>query len=206
MCNIVERLWDKIFEYGFFVRTNRIDGLSAWNNIKSILQKYNKNCEWLPEAIERYDEMKSKFDIIDNEKESSWSDEEKREWEETHFFFQHSRIPNGTPNANLLKLMQIAYNAGQFAAEKNNNSYSKKKLDYYEKHNLNSYLSYITPASLQKMCSELSLEHPALNEIKNVYDNISETKMQGGYLKHNNLSKIKYKKYCGKINNLKYFY
>ncbi len=218
MCKIVEQLWDKVFEYGLFVRKNKIDGLSAWNKIKTILQKYNKNCEWLPEAIKRYDEMKSKFNIVDNEKESSWSDEEKKEWEETHFFFQHSRIPHGTPNANLLKLMQIAYNAGQFTAEKNKKSYSKNKLDYYEEHHLNSYLSYVTPDSIQKMCSELSLEHPALNEIKKEYDDISDmkesnsnynsssssnssstTNMNGGDLKS---LKRKYTKYCNKIKKL----
>jgi hypothetical protein len=86
MCNIVEKLWDKIFDYGLFVRTNKIDGLTAWNTIKSILQKYNKNCEWLPEAIKRYEEMKSKFNIVDNEKESSWSDEEKKEAKVTNEF------------------------------------------------------------------------------------------------------------------------
>lgn len=55
-----------------------------------------------------------------------------------HFFIQHFRIPKlMNYEVSVLKLLQIAYNAGQFKAERENKkSYSKKILNFYDKYNL----------------------------------------------------------------------
>lgn len=220
MCDIVEKLWQKIYEYGLFVRKNDMDGLDAWNKIKVILQKYNKDCEWLPEATNRYSEMKAKFNIVDEDNDSSWSADKKQLWEETHFFFQHSRIPynSRTSGANLLRLMQIAYNAGQYEAEKEKNSYDKEKINYYVNNHLESYISYVTPHSVRKMCIELSSEHPALREIADVHDEISaasesksesksesssDAKMTGGDLISFKTKCMKYYNKIKRLNNHK---
>jgi hypothetical protein len=191
-------LWDKIFDYGVFVRTNNLDGLESWRKIKNLLQKYNCGGEWLSEAISRYDEMKIKFNIEDIEKTEST---DYNEWEKTHFFFQHARIPFNSVkdnDANLIRLMQIAYNAGQLKVVEQEEQnvlhpiYTQERKDYYQRHNLSSYISYMTPSSLNKMNLEIAKKHQALSEI----DNIMQNQLSGGYKKQciyymNRIKKIK---------------
>jgi hypothetical protein len=232
MCIIIEKLWDLVRNYGIIVREQNLNGLESWQKLKKIFEKNNKKCEWLPEAISRYDEMQKKFNIDGNDQdiEKERVGEEKIEWEKVHFFFQHARIPFKTQSeASLLKLMQIAYNAGQFEAENKKGSYNKNKfnenvatsqqseslqsstssestkiesekekiIEYYNMLHLDSYISYVTPYSLKKMCDDLSIEHPLIKDINEIL--IAMTQQNGG--KKINM-KQKYIKYNLKIKKL----
>jgi hypothetical protein len=200
MTDIIEKIWNLIMDYGKLVRTNGLDGFDSWNNIKTILEKYNQPGEWLPEAINRYDEMMAKFDIIDIKKDKyieNINDEQKKEksleWEVTHFFFQHSRILKPNEEANLLKLMQIAYNAGQLKAVWNNKYNTDDRKKYYEKYHLNTYTSYMTYHIIEKMNKQLYSDPPIIINIKAITNNAENIKQQGGEFYK------KYKKYKAKI-------
>lgn len=97
---------------------------------------------------------------------------------------------------NLIRLMQIAYNAGQLQADENNVLYTPEWKEYYKKHHLDSYLSFMTPYSLKKMNEKLELQHPIFDEIDLVSVN-TETTQSGGY-------RYKYQKYVRKVNLLKF--
>jgi hypothetical protein len=189
MTSIVENLWNAIYQYGVSVRSNKLNGLTEWNKIKTILKKYNGNGEWSLEAISRYNEMKKLFNIVDEENNKEWPEEDIEKWENTHFFFQHAKIPYDNVNEpNLTRLMQIAYNAGQLEADKDSKYYTVERKTYYIKNNLNSYISFMTPHSLIELERELSKYHPALKEINDI-------KFKGG--KKENF-KHKFFKYCKK--------
>ncbi len=209
MCNAVEKLWESVYDYGFYVRNNGVDGLHGWNNIKVLLEKYNQQIEWLPEALTRYDEITSKFNIKDDEKNDDWTNEQKQEWEITHFFFQHARIPekNKKEKATLLRFMQIAYNAGQLSSEWNNKYNTEDRKEYYQMHNLKSYLSYVSYNVITKINESLYIVPPVIAEVNSELDKLRiqsqrrlQTQTQKGGTK-NFLNK--YKKYNKKINMLK---
>lgn len=80
MC-VVEQLWNCVYECG-----NK--KYKSWEELHQILEKYNKKCEWLPEAIER-----SKNKEL--------------------FFIDHIKIPS-EKESSLLSLLEIGYLAGSY--------------------------------------------------------------------------------------------
>ena len=65
--------------------------------------------------------------------------------ESNHFFIQHARIPLMAGNKiSVLKLLQIAYNAGQFAAERESeNVYDATILEFYDSSKLAQLATYV---------------------------------------------------------------
>ena len=139
--------------YGYKVRLTQMDGLVAWKQLAKIFALYNPPIEWKKNLSEMYTYISNqdeKYGIQDIDQ----SDSSERElWEISHFFFQHVRIPpnNQDEKALLLRLIQIAYNTGQFVASveiyKKRGFYSW--LSYYHKHDMANIESYITKNSLQ---------------------------------------------------------
>jgi hypothetical protein len=204
--SIVENLWNSTMDYGYNVRSKRIDGLKAWNKIKSILEKYNTIIEWSKESIARYDDLTQKvFKIIDEENSEEWDNEKKKKWELEHFFLQHARIIHNNqepPNSNLTRLMQIAYNAGQFNAERDNKSYPDEILNYYDKNNLSSYISYTNPGNIVSIDRILASQHPAVTQIKEETILLNNDSKKGGNIFSIGKMKHKYLKYTKKIDKI----
>ena len=122
-----------------------MNGLEAWQKLATLFVSYNPNIEW------------------NNDREL---------WEISHFFFQHVRIPfkNQGSKAVLQRLIQVAYNSGQFIASID--TYKKHGLyswiSYYHKHDMANIESYITKASLQqsKLFDKIQMAN-MIAEIKN---------------------------------------
>lgn len=108
----MNKQFEEIKAYGKYVRENKLNGLDSWNSKKKqLLEELIVFDKWNIEDIEGkykfvHDELGMKGDDFDEKTEN---------WEKFHFFLQHFRIPkNNKPDS--LRLMQIAYNAGQLEA------------------------------------------------------------------------------------------
>lgn len=150
----LEDLWTDTLSEGYLVRKNGLDGLKSWQPLK---QKYSKM------YINKYEDgipIKEYFSFIAKDKYIVGSDkvdhrdstfklgknELTNEMESHHFYIQHFRIPYLESNKlSVLKLLQIAYNAGQFKAEleKNNSVYGVEFVDFYKNNKLDQISTYI---------------------------------------------------------------
>ncbi len=133
--------WNLAYNTGITVRTSKGDGLALWKPLKSFfnncyLQNYNKipvkdNIKKLAEDIDftyTKNDMDDAIVKIDGK-------EYKNKVELYHFFVQHFRIPLfEKEKLSMTKLMQIAYNAGQFKSARDQGDYKEdeKMLDFYE--------------------------------------------------------------------------
>lgn len=126
-----EDLYSASRSYGYEVRKNRVNGLDAWNEVKSHIGNDSDTAwNYEPEKVGG-----SKVDLpdyydyvhVDLGMKGGDGDEELPHWEECHFPLQLlARIPlnNGM---SVKRLAQLAYNHGQFDAqhEKTPNFYPK---------------------------------------------------------------------------------
>ena len=135
----LRRLFDIMKKYGINTRKNNpTKGLENWNKIKTTLPSIQ--IQWLPHVKEMYRYMKEILGIIEDEKDAL----NHTQWEYHHFFLQHVRIPTLNFNQGLLmRLMQIAYNAGQYSACTDHYSAELKK--YYIDNKLDCLKTYISP-------------------------------------------------------------
>jgi hypothetical protein len=146
-------LWIDTMAEGYLVRKNGLDGLESWQPLKKkytgmYIDDYKDGIpvkkKYLSIAKNKYiigsdktDHKDSKFKIgdinLDNRIEAH------------HFYIQHFRIPNLEKNKlSVLKLLQIAYNAGQFKSERKNNPiYCNAFIKFYDKNKLNQIETYI---------------------------------------------------------------
>lgn len=161
----LNELWNTTLNIGYNVRKNKKDGLKAWQPLKSEYVNYlvdgkktlkiNKNLDNLENLI--YDignditdhtdvKVKIGSEILDNTTEIH------------HFFIQHFRIPKmGNYELPIIKLLQIAYNAGQYKCEEEKKSYSKTVVDFYNTHKLAEIITYIDADKAQL---EISYDMP----------------------------------------------
>lgn len=137
----LNNLWDVVINYGYETRIKNKDGLERWNFIKKLFPDFK--LEWTDSSKTIYEDL-LKLGVIEDESSSGLSHEK---WEKHHFLLQHGRIIHNNPDGSLLRLMQIAYNIGQFRAEQEKKSYPVKQLAYYRTHKLeklNTYISHIS--------------------------------------------------------------
>jgi len=162
----INELWKSIIDYGYSVRKITIQtnndfniGQKAWQLLKDNFANYQfeinnikydkldcKNTlvvEYMKkDDDEDHEEVKIKIDdiILDNKIETE------------HFFIQHYRIPITSNNKlSVQKLMQIAYNIGQFRANRENNIYIIKIIEYYDDNNLDKLETYIINSETTKI-------------------------------------------------------
>lgn len=147
-------LWADTLLQGYNTRKNGLDGLKSWQPLK---QKYEKmyvigyengipvNAYFSFMVKDKYiigsDKLDHKDSIFKIDKNYLANGIEPH-----HFYIQHFRIPNLESNKlSVLKLLQIAYNAGQFKAEleKNNSVYATEFVDFYKNNKLDQIDTYI---------------------------------------------------------------
>lgn len=175
-------LWDQMVNHGYYVRIHDKNGLEEWQPYKKLYSNYylegldgidiDNHVKYLcgefykphgkedEESIFEYGDLKLKNTIDYN-----------------HFFVQHCRIPKLMDyKVSVLKFLQIAYNAGQFSAERklNKDSYDQKILDFYDQNSWNNIDTFA----------------------KNVSHSVPKVKQNGGYYE-------KYKAYKAKYLSLK---
>lgn len=120
--------------YGDAIRSSGLSGLDSWNKVK-ILIPYQE-LEWRSNAKTFYHSMRLMGVTGDD------SDEVTSEWEVHHFLIQHGRIVKKN-DASLLRLLQIAYNAGQFNASVSSQTYTDEMRSFYRQNKLNNIESYV---------------------------------------------------------------
>jgi hypothetical protein len=155
----INELWDSIIEYGYNIRKISIQtkndfdiGQKGWQLLKENFSNYEFEID-----NQRYD----KLDCINELKGEYIKSEDDKEHENVkikiediildntkeheHFFIQHFRISKTVGDKlSVQKLMQIAYNIGQFKATKQfDNKYNLKIINYYETNNLDKLETFI---------------------------------------------------------------
>ena len=132
---LISELWKIMINYGYETRIKGKDGLERWNYVKKLFPDIKIN--WIDSSRKIYDDL-TKLGVI--EEESGLSHEE---WERHHYLLQHGRIIHNNPNGSFARLMQIAYNIGQFRAEQEKKNYPIKQLVYYRTNKLDHITTYI---------------------------------------------------------------
>lgn len=123
----IQTLWNAVDAYGFSVRRQKkISGLEAWNKIKSAIPVIN--IQWSETSKSIYEQLRRLGVTGDDD------DEKNPSWEHHHFLIQHGRIVKNNEGS-LLRLLQIAYNTGQYRAAKcekdAQNHYTELMLETY---------------------------------------------------------------------------
>jgi len=136
---LLTKLWSCLIDYGYKTRINNKNGLERWNYVKQLFPEYKLT--WKESSTKIYNNL-LKLDVIEDETGLSHE-----EWERHHYLLQHGRIINNNPDGSLVRLMQIAYNIGQFRAEQEKKSYPVKQLAYYNENKLDKISSYINNIS-----------------------------------------------------------
>ncbi len=143
----LQQLWNILVNHGYEVRSTGQDGLNEWQPYKNTLKNYKIDVELKVDngikylCEEHYNSDEGIFvynDIeINNEVESA------------HFLIQHCRIPKLMNfKLSILKLLQIAYNAGQFLAEQYvNNTYPDEIINMYYENNMDKLTTYVKGVS-----------------------------------------------------------
>ena len=192
----MEELFNLIKNYGYIVRTNNLDGLTSWNEMKATLSTIN--CAELTWNIKLRNLNRKKITNLKNAYnyvhgylgmlgEDNLTEKKDLNWEKFHFFLQLVRIPYKNPDCELVRLCQIAYNLGQLSAVYDDAVYIPNVKQFYEMNNLDKMSTYITSS-----CCPISEEH--LQKIRQLID----SKIIGsGYLH----KYLKYKKKYIKLKN-----
>lgn len=149
MATPVGILFKKVKTYGYFTRTNNLDGLEQWEKLKQVLSKYPIiKIKWDSAIKIHYSYMKNELHI----KEDITETPDHETWQKHHFYLQHARIPTLNPNeANIIRLMQIAYNVGQLQALWDDEFYTDKLKKYYLDYKLGEMTTYMTIDNLTKL-------------------------------------------------------
>ena len=206
----MEELFDKVIEYGKFVRENNLDGLEAWVGIKGLFDtgiicagwNINRNIGGketsdINEIYEYvYNELGIKGEDTDDDKSTT---ESHLSWEKKHFLLQLIRIIKNIPGNkfSFVRLGQIAYNIGQISVYIDSDPiYERDPRDYYYSNELDKLKSYIDIKSCtidpEKLKKLIEIIDEKLNELKRL-------KKGGGDLNYYN----KYYKYKQKYLKLK---
>jgi hypothetical protein len=197
-------LYEKVKQYGKLTKTYKMDGLKQWRKIKPLIQVSTVKAQWNNEVKDIYIDMRMKLKLEECIDEINEDDDKLRHdiWEKHHFYLQHGRIPMlNFNNGRLVRLLQIAYNAGQLSAIFNDPFYTDQMKEYYREMKLDKIDTYMPNESL-KLLNE-SLNEEMYNNLTSILDN--EIKKMNNVSNINGGFYVKYKKYktkyINKINN-----
>jgi hypothetical protein len=152
-------LWNSIVEYGYNVRkiiiqtNNGINiGQKAWQLLKDDFSNYDFEMDSIKyEKLDCINLLKGEYIKQDSDKDHELVQIKINDMtlnntkEIDHFFIQHFRIAITVNNKlSVQKLMQIAYNVGQFKASRENNMYNSELVQYYDKNELDKLKTYIS--------------------------------------------------------------
>jgi len=154
MKQTLQELWNKTMDYGYEVRKSKKDGLESWQPLKKeyanyFIKGYDEGIPVNESFIKSQIMKKIKYQIGLDEKEHtdvmvSIGKETVDNLDKNHFFVQHFRIPVLEKNKlSVVKVLQIAYNAGQYKAEAEKKNYPTAILEFYDENKLNDIKTFI---------------------------------------------------------------
>jgi hypothetical protein len=135
----INTLWKDFINYGYRTRINKLDGLKRWNEIKVLIPDIK--LKWTDKSKKFYDKLVAIR--VNNSESSEDAKMDHTEWERHHYLLQHGRIIKNNHEGSLLRLLQIAYNCGQFKAESEKKSYPKEQIELYIKEKMNELSTFI---------------------------------------------------------------
>jgi hypothetical protein len=157
-------LFENVKSFGYQVRKNKYDGLEYWNKIKKYLlneenidlvKRINNTIglDWnLNIKIDNfntnnlniiYDYVRDELKMYGEENDIEIYSLNKEILERNHFYLQLVRIPKNN-KLDLIRLLQIAYNLGQFSCVKTEEEYyNSEVINFFEQNNLDELKTYI---------------------------------------------------------------
>jgi hypothetical protein len=135
---IINSLWNETINYGYRTRKSKSDGLIRWNELKVLIP--NIKLEWTDKSKTFYNILVS-LGVNDSES-SKDANMDHTEWERHHYLLQHGRIIKNNEEGSLVRLLQIAYNIGQFNAEFEKKVYPENQMKFYREEKMNELLTY----------------------------------------------------------------
>jgi hypothetical protein len=177
----IDQLWDSFVKYGYEVRHGKKKGYDAWSVVKTPLASIDNDCKfsiWNNKSVTYYDLLKNKLGlngdtIVDANGNETNDVADHLIWEPHHFMLQHGRIvKNNKPS--LLRLLQIAYNAGQLRAERQSNgdkAFANEQISFYNDSTngmtyIRSYISELDQQKLEEINNNESLSSILTNVMK----------------------------------------
>lgn len=153
----METLFNKVIEYGKYVRENNLNGLQAWTDIKGLFDSQITCPQWNTKRniggketsdineiyLYVYNDLGMSGEDIDDDKSTT---ESHLTWEKKHFLLQLIRIIKNIPENkfSFLRLGQIAYNIGQLSVYMDSDDiYNGKPREFYLSNKLNKLESYV---------------------------------------------------------------
>jgi hypothetical protein len=139
-------MWTQMIEYGYGVRSSGLNGLQMWNKVKPTIPKIPLT--WKESAKEYYSILK-KLNVGGDD-----NDEKSCLWEPHHFLLQHGRIVRNSTNdhdENFVRLMQIAYNAGQFKYESEQKVYTEEMMNQYRSNQMECIDRYLEQNEINRL-------------------------------------------------------
>ena len=121
-------------------------GQNGWQPLKA---KYSNNSDTGLPLVESFKSIPIEYTIGNDHKEHS---DVKvtvngvtldNKIETDHFFIQHFRIPRLNNPLTVVKILQIAYNAGQFQAEREKGTYPIAVTEFYDKYKFGELATYV---------------------------------------------------------------
>jgi hypothetical protein len=136
---LIYELWEITIRHGYNTRKFNKDGLISWNTYKTLIPDFP--IVWKDSSKAIYGDLIG-LSVIPEDFDEKFG-MTKEEWERHHYLIQHGRIINKNPEGKLVRLLQIAYNNGQFLVELEKRMYPEEQLRYYALNNLNKVTTYI---------------------------------------------------------------
>ena len=138
---LLEELWISMIKFGERTRAGNMNGLERWNLVKEFIP--NIKIIWKESSKKIYNDL-VRLGVNNSE---GWDESglSHTEWERQHFLLQHGRIINKNPEGSIVRLLQIAYNIGQFKVEASGerNPYTEEQMNYYKENKLDELWTYI---------------------------------------------------------------
>ena len=199
-------LFNLVKTYGNIVRRSEKDGLESWQHIKKISDDkniltngWNINVYIEGELENNLDNIfkyvHDKLKMYGDDGEESYLGQTKNNWQKSHFLLQLIRLPLRN-KCTLLRILQIAYNIGQFLEEHEQSPYPEECINYFKINNLNNLKSYINLD-----LNLVGLESVDIDLIIDImYKILNKKSHSGGRMTHYMCNKIK--KYEEKIKLL----
>lgn len=183
----MNKLFKNVIKYGYFVRKNKLDGLKYWNKLKIFVnENFDKTIEgdWNITIVTNdgntLDEIDNIYDYFHDDlgMKGEEDDEKNENWEKYHFFLQLIRIPKKN-KIDLIRLLQIAYNIGQFYSERKEGNYNEECLQVFDENNMQKHLSYTK--------SKVIIEQQSIiNFINNIIKKTTIQNLNKKYMKYKN--------------------
>lgn len=191
----INNIFQKVIQYGTLVRSSKLDGLKAWNDIKPLFDKQITCVDWYISRKINDIETQNIQEIYDyvhenlNMKGDEIDDTSNHElWEKQHFFLQLIRIIKNNPKFSFVRLAQIAYNIGQLSIYIDSDSFFEgNPREYFYLNELDKVTSYIDSTKCEIVGDELEqLENKLDEKILLLNSQTGGTNYYAKYIKYKN--------------------